>query len=120
MQYICLNTVTNSNFTLMDSVSQDKYFKHFKGNYYKFLYEAKHTETGEELVVYQALYGEGKIWVRPKDMFYEEISKDGYSGPRFIPVSPKEAIESFSSSDDAVSRIIRASSNRKRNSVRRN
>lgn len=90
----------------MDSVSQDKYFKHFKGNYYKFLYEAKHTETGEELVVYQALYGEGKIWARPKDMFYEEISKDGYSGPRFIPVSPKEAIESFSSSGDAVSRII--------------
>lgn len=48
------------------------YFRHKKGNLYRVLYEAKHSETYEALVVYQAMYGKGEIWVRPKDMFFEE------------------------------------------------
>ena len=48
------------------------YYRHKKGNIYRVLYEAKHSETGEALVVYQAMYGKGEIWVRPKDMFFEE------------------------------------------------
>ena len=43
-------------------------YRHFKGNDYKVLALAEHTETGEECVVYQALYGEGEIYVRPLDM----------------------------------------------------
>ena len=56
---------------------------HFKGNRYKVLHLAKHSETEEELVVYQALYGELGIWVRPLAMFCEEIEWDGRRMQRF-------------------------------------
>ena len=61
-------------------------YRHFKGNLYKLLYVAKHSETQEEMVVYQALYGEMGIWVRPASMWNEHVDRDGYSGPRFYPV----------------------------------
>lgn len=71
---------------------ESRYYKHFKGKPYEFLYEARHTETLEELVVYRALYGERKVWVRPRDMFFGDITRDGYSGRRFIPISEEEAL----------------------------
>ena len=61
-------------------------YRHFKGNLYKLLYVAKHSETLEEMVVYQALYGEQGIWVRPAAMWSEHVERDGYCGPRFSPV----------------------------------
>ena len=61
-------------------------YRHFKGNLYRLLYVAKHSETREEMVVYQALYGEMGIWVRPAAMWSEHVERDGYSGPRFSPV----------------------------------
>lgn len=61
-------------------------YRHFKGNLYKLLYVAKHSETLEEMVVYQALYGEQGIWVRPASMWNEHVERDGYSGPRFYPI----------------------------------
>ena len=61
-------------------------YRHFKGNLYRLLYVAKHSETLEEMVVYQALYGEHGIWVRPASMWNEHVERDGYSGPRFHPV----------------------------------
>ena len=61
-------------------------YRHFKGNLYRLLYVAKHSETLEEMVVYQALYGEQGIWVRPASMWNEHLERDGYSGPRFYPV----------------------------------
>ena len=45
---------------------------------------AKHSETLEPMVVYQALYGDKGIWVRPASMWNEIVEKDGYKGPRFI------------------------------------
>ena len=48
-------------------------YRHFKGNEYLVLYTAKHSETLEEFVVYQALYGEMGIWVRPLKMFLEQV-----------------------------------------------
>ena len=48
------------------------YYRHKKGNLYRVLYEAKDSETCEELIVYQAMYGKGEVWVRPKEMFFEE------------------------------------------------
>ena len=58
-------------------------YRHFKGNEYRLLYVAKHSETLEPMVVYQALYGEGGIWVRPAAMWDEHVERDGYAGPRF-------------------------------------
>ncbi len=53
-------------------------YRHFKGNDYKVLALAEHTETGEECVVYQALYGERKIYIRPYKMFASEVDKGKY------------------------------------------
>lgn len=55
-------------------------YQHYKGDYYIVEDVAEHTETGEELVLYRALYEDGKLWARPKSMFLEEI-KPGV--PRF-------------------------------------
>ena len=59
-------------------------WKHFKGNLYRVMYVALHSETGEEMVVYQALYGQRGRWVRPASMWLEHVERDGYSGPRFV------------------------------------
>ena len=59
-------------------------YRHFKGNRYRVLLVARHTETLEDLVIYQALYGEGKCWARPLSMWLEWVDRDGYSGPRFV------------------------------------
>ena len=61
-------------------------YRHFKGNLYRLLYVAKHSETLEPMVVYQALYGEQGIWVRPAAMWSEQVDRDDYHGPRFYPV----------------------------------
>ena len=53
-----------------------EYYKHFKGNVYRVLHIAKHTETLEDMVVYQAMYGERGIWVRPLSMFEEVIERE--------------------------------------------
>ncbi|GLC31667.1 DUF1653 domain-containing protein [Clostridium omnivorum] len=58
-------------------------YKHFKGNEYLVLHLARHSETLEELVVYQALYGERGIWVRPLKMFLEQVEVDGKMMNRF-------------------------------------
>lgn len=62
-------------------------YRHFKGNEYRVLYIAKHSETLEEMVVYQALYGEMGIWVRPASMWNEIIERDGISFRRFEYIS---------------------------------
>lgn len=59
-------------------------YRHFKGMPYQVLSNAKHSETGEPMVVYRALYGEREIWVRPVSMWFEHVERDGYSGPRFV------------------------------------
>ena len=58
-------------------------YRHFKGNEYRVIGMARHSETMEEMVVYQALYGEGGLWVRPAAMWNEQVDRDGYCGPRF-------------------------------------
>lgn len=50
-----------------------KKYRHFKGNEYLVLHLARHSETMEILVVYQALYGDYGIWVRPLEMFLEQV-----------------------------------------------
>ena len=58
-------------------------FRHFKGNRYELTDYAKDSETTEWMVVYRQLYGEGLLWVRPAKMFFETISRDGETFPRF-------------------------------------
>ena len=58
-------------------------YKHFKGNNYVVVGLAKHSETSEELVVYRAIYGDGGLFVRPKEMFLENVERDGVKQPRF-------------------------------------
>lgn len=58
-------------------------YKHYKGNMYKVLYIAKHSETLELLVVYQQLYGDLSIWVRPYEMFLEDVEYNGKIVKRF-------------------------------------
>ncbi len=65
-------------------------YKHFKGNEYQVIEVAKHSETLEDLVVYRALYGDRKLWVRPLKMFLENIEKDGHRSPRFLWVRERE------------------------------
>ena len=65
-------------------------YRHFKGNLYRLTSIAKHSETLEPLVVYQALYGERGLWVRPLPMWSERVVRDGYDGPRFQYVCERE------------------------------
>ncbi|AFS78802.1 hypothetical protein DUF1653 [Gottschalkia acidurici 9a] len=64
-------------------ININKKYKHFKGNEYLVLHLAKHSETEEDLVVYQALYGEKGIWVRPLSMFTEQVEVNGEIVSRF-------------------------------------
>lgn len=65
------------------TIKPGKKYRHFKGNEYLVLHVAKDSETLEELVVYQALYGECGIWVRPLDMFLGEKELGGKMITRF-------------------------------------
>lgn len=60
-------------------------YRHFKGGLYEVIGMARHSETGEEMVVYRALYGEGALWVRPAAMWNDRISHDGQEMLRFTP-----------------------------------
>lgn len=58
-------------------------YRHYKGREYLVIGIARHSETLGELVVYQALYGERGLWVRPAAMFVETVEVGGRSFPRF-------------------------------------
>lgn len=66
----------------MNEIKLGKY-RHFKGNNYEVVGIAKNSETLEPMVVYKALYGDGGLWVRPVEMWNEEITRDGKTFKRF-------------------------------------
>lgn len=72
---------------LADSIAVGSVYEHYKGLRYKILGIGRHSETLEEVVVYQALYGDKNIWVRPVAMFLEDVTINGKPGPRFTLIS---------------------------------
>lgn len=63
-------------------------YKHYKGNYYRVIGIARHSETLEDMVVYQGLYEDGGLWVRPLSMWEEQVGED----LRFTYVGEEDAI----------------------------
>ncbi|WP_047396579.1 DUF1653 domain-containing protein [Chitinibacter sp. ZOR0017] len=61
-------------------------YRHYKGNLYRALDIARHSETDEWLVIYQPQYGERGWWARPLAMFLEDVTIDGQAQPRFAKV----------------------------------
>ena len=58
-------------------------YRHFKGKDYELLGTAVHSETGEPMVVYRALYGDRGLWVRPAAMWNETVEREGRTFRRF-------------------------------------
>ena len=52
-------------------------YEHYKNKLYEVIGVAKHSETLDEFVVYRALYGSHDLWIRPKEMFMEDVEVDG-------------------------------------------
>lgn len=72
-------------------------YRHYKGRDYELIGVAKHSETGEQLVVYRYLYGDYGLSVRPIAMFQEPVELGGETVPRFCyvgPMSERAATES--------------------------
>lgn len=71
----------------MRDITQDKgkIFRHFKGDHYLVVDFVTHSETGETMVLYRALYGECGLYVRPYEMFVEEVpaEKENPTGQQY-------------------------------------
>ena len=59
-------------------IIKNRVYKHFKGDYYLVLDVVINSETMEEMVLYQGLYGDGRKYVRPKEMFLSKVDKKKY------------------------------------------
>ena len=67
-----------------------QYYRHFRnGQMYRVIADATIEATGEEAVVYQAMYGDFRYWIRPRSNFFEEVLHEGSMVPRFQPVQGK-------------------------------
>lgn len=77
-------------------------YRHFKGKQYRVLSLAKHSETLEPMVVYQALYGDYGIWVRPAHMWNETVEYEGRRVQRFESILKETAGESLDAAQGEV------------------
>jgi len=67
-------------------------YRHYKGPEYRVIGVARHSENEQEMVVYQALYGEYGLWIRPLEMFCESVEVDGERVPRFALIQAEPAL----------------------------
>ena len=58
-------------------------YRHYKGNEYTVIGVGRHSETLEDMVIYRAEYGDGDVWVRPLNMWFDTVIKDGNQMQRF-------------------------------------
>ena len=70
-------------------------YRHFKGNDYEVIAIARHSETEETMVVYQALYGDRGVWCRPASMWNDTVERDGKSYKRFYRLDRIERVEKY-------------------------
>ncbi len=66
----------------MQEIAIGKIYKHYKGNVYEIIALARHSETGEDMIVYRNV-NKGDVWVRPKSMWNEVVHVDGKNVLRF-------------------------------------
>ena len=73
----------------MNQIKGTRFFKHYKNKPYKYLGTVRHSETLEEMALYETLYDNklGNLWVRPKNMFFEDVEINGIKQPRFKKIS---------------------------------
>ena len=72
----------------------DQYYRHYRNKkIYRFVAFATIEATEEEAVVYQAMYGERRLWIRTKENFFEEVQHEGKRVPRFQKISQDEALK---------------------------
>lgn len=64
-------------------LKEPRFFRHFKGNYYRLIAIAKCSESGADVAIYQGLYGDKVTYSRPMNMFTETIQRNGKSLKRF-------------------------------------
>ena len=62
----------------MQELKLKRVYRHFKGDCYLVEDVARHSETGEEYVIYRKLYGDGSLWIRPKEMFLGKVDREKY------------------------------------------
>ncbi len=99
------------------NIEKDQIYRHFKGNIYRIVTLATHSETGEEMVVYEHATGDHEVYVRPRDMFESPVDRDKYPDAdqdmRFRLLSEEEAarsclnpmVEAFLDAEEVSDRI---------------
>ncbi|MEX0624039.1 DUF1653 domain-containing protein [Saccharospirillum sp.] len=81
-------------------------YQHYKGNRYRVIGVSRHSETEEPFVVYQCLYGDYSLWVRPLDIFMESVRIDGEDIPRFERVQSLDEADWLSLAAEVSSPIV--------------